>query len=1187
MTVRLNKLFYNDPRFLDEIYSINLTRARIFSYIILFMLIPLFLMDVNKLMNIEKHAQLPVYLMFLSRLITVALALLGIAVYSYFRPTEGSRVPRRARVLFNCIMSGILIAMVITTAADFLNGQGIANILGSLMVVSIIMYLTNMTAVILYSLSIFLTAAGILLFVESPLSRENYLINLLIYGGFAFAGSRYLFFLKRSEYYRSLENKQNEHFYRHIYDESPEPMFILNREQILRCNLSAATLLGFSSVDELMDCRLSSILDPEWQGDGTLILDRLMLAPQAAEVLDLRLSDRNGQTVQVQAHPWPVTFNGEAAVILSCRNLSKMHEQEKRAVLLREKALKHRSAVALMAFDRDVAQGNTEVAFSVLARIMTEAGDADLGSIWLLNKDRTEMHCVAMFDAEKEELSFGAVLETRHYRKYFQSLGKDPILAAENVLQSEEFSEFNESYHIPRGIRSAMDHSIIQDGELIGVICMETIRRDRVWQPDDEAFASIVAGFVGTVLNNRRRQETETALEDSLKISGILNDILKKVNSSSGLEDLYQLVHSSVAAVVPARNFYIALLDGDKKTIRLPYYRDEVDKYLEIESRDIILDIDDPLSLTAKLLREKETLLWTGDDITSYMRDRESSFYGTTPNQWLGVPVKIQNQIIGCIVTQNYDDNVEYGVQQKHFLETVSDTIAPAFERAIAEARLQESRQRYQDLFQRSGDPNLIIEDGVFIDCNQAALDILGMTDKEQLIGLSPDQISPDIQPDGQSSVHKAEEMIKTALSLGSNRFEWEHVSLDGTAVPVEILLTPISYEGGINVIHTVWRDITEKRRAERALLESQRLGAIGEMASSVAHDFNNALQSIMGNLELANMEQGLPDNVKTFLSGMKTAADDAATRVQLLQRFAGKKEAVSTYLPVNLNEIVSDVIIQSRPLWKDQAERDGLKIEFSRVDGDIPPVLGNGGELRSVLYNIIKNSIEAMPEGGSINVETEHDGDMVLLTVCDEGTGMSEDIAERIFQPLFSTKGFEAGRGFGMSGSYSIIREHGGQIRVRNTEVGKGTCIQITLPRAKAEAQVDQEVEAEEQQGRKLRLLWVEDDRAILDLGRRFLNLFGHEGDFAENGIQALELMETKAYDLIISDIGMPEMNGWELSKKIHERYGPDQKVVLLTGWAAQIDENEMADKNIYAVLGKPVKLEQLKQLFAEIQSS
>ncbi|MDQ7818151.1 MAG: PAS domain S-box protein [Melioribacteraceae bacterium] len=392
--------------------------------------------------------------------------------------------------------------------------------------------------------------------------------------------------------------------------------------------------------------------------------------------------------------------------------------------------------------------------------------------------------------------------------------------------------------------------------------------------------------------------------------------------------------------------------------------------------------------------------------------------------------------------------------------------------------------------------------------------------------------------------------------------------------------LTPqFDPEGKVDSFIGIAHDISERKKAENAIIESQRLSAIGEMASAVAHDFNNSLQVIFGNLDVILLDKSIPPQLKNYLETIKTSATDASARVQLLQRFSGKKQSTTRYNKVDLNKIVKDVIIQSRPLWKDRQEEKGLEIIIETHYGEIHPVYGNEGELRSVIYNLVKNSIEAMPYGGTIIFETGSRENGLFVHITDTGTGMDEETKTRVFQPFFTTKGFEIGRGLGMSGAYSIIQEHKGELKVVRSSPGKGTTIEVLLPFCNDESESDDIKTVNEFTG-SARVLWVDDEPMIREIASELLDALGHKGTMVSSGMEALEMLDKEEFDLVITDIGMPRMSGWQLSDKINEKFDGKIKIAALTGWGNQFDEGEKNEHNIDFILTKPIKINELKSL-------
>ncbi|TXD50249.1 MULTISPECIES: PAS domain-containing sensor histidine kinase [unclassified Polaribacter] len=243
-------------------------------------------------------------------------------------------------------------------------------------------------------------------------------------------------------------------------------------------------------------------------------------------------------------------------------------------------------------------------------------------------------------------------------------------------------------------------------------------------------------------------------------------------------------------------------------------------------------------------------------------------------------------------------------------------------------------------------------------------------------------------------------------------------------------------------------QDITSQKLFEEAQIKHQRLKAIGEMSASIAHDFNNALQQMMGNLEVVKIQKELSNNSIDRLNSIGSIIDDISSRVSALQKFGDTENTDNQTKLIDLNTLILESLKESRPLWKDGMEKEGLSITVATEFEEIPKISCNSGELKSVLYNLIKNSIEAMPKGGSLTIHTRLKADGVIATFTDTGVGMNEEEKLKVFQPFFSTKGFKLGRGLGMSGVYSIIKNIGGDIFVTSSEVNKGTTIEIVFPR-------------------------------------------------------------------------------------------------------------------------------------------
>jgi len=351
-------------------------------------------------------------------------------------------------------------------------------------------------------------------------------------------------------------------------------------------------------------------------------------------------------------------------------------------------------------------------------------------------------------------------------------------------------------------------------------------------------------------------------------------------------------------------------------------------------------------------------------------------------------------------------------------------------------------------------------------------------------------------------------------------------------------------------------------------------------MSSSIAHDFNNSLQQMMGNLEVIKLQNDYPENTLERLNNIGAIIDDVAGRVSALQKFGDIKHDDRDTKLIDFNALIEESLMQSRPLWKDDMEKNGLKINVTTDLKDIPKIIGNKGELKSAVYNLIKNSVEAMPKGGDIIIKTGTKGKDIFVTFTDTGIGMNEETKTKVFEPFFSTKGFKLGRGLGMSGVSNIIKKYKGNIVVESSRLSKGSTFKIMLPIAQEDIKVVNKNKRINKS--KFNILWVDDDTSITEDISELLELMGHKCTIANNGKNALEHLNKNTCDIVFTDIGMPGMNGWELIAAIRNNFENKIKIVTVTGW--DIDENTRRGSAIDYVMQKPFAVEKLEELFLQL---
>lgn len=372
--------------------------------------------------------------------------------------------------------------------------------------------------------------------------------------------------------------------------------------------------------------------------------------------------------------------------------------------------------------------------------------------------------------------------------------------------------------------------------------------------------------------------------------------------------------------------------------------------------------------------------------------------------------------------------------------------------------------------------------------------------------------------------------------------------------------------------------DVTEQRLADQALLHTERLRALGQMAGGVAHNFNNILAGIQGYLDLANEDVENPEALRGHLKRIATGTQDAAQAVRRLQSLYRVFDDKSDLVSVNLPEIVQDAVALTRPRWWDEPQRQGVQVQLRSDVDALPAVMGNPGELREVLTNLIFNAVEAMPAGGLISIIGEVDGDEVLLQVRDTGVGMSPEQLARVGEPFYTTKG-ATGSGLGLSISQRIIARHGGTLDVESA-VGLGTTFTLRLPATDVPVSAQPSTRPSTvQQG--FHILVVDDEPTIADMLRRMLVRQGQAVKLAHNGQEALRALESDQFQLVITDLGMPDLSGSVVAQRAHELH-PDLPVILATGWGDTMTPEQLAEMGVQDLLPKPFTYSQVRQVLA-----
>ena len=357
-------------------------------------------------------------------------------------------------------------------------------------------------------------------------------------------------------------------------------------------------------------------------------------------------------------------------------------------------------------------------------------------------------------------------------------------------------------------------------------------------------------------------------------------------------------------------------------------------------------------------------------------------------------------------------------------------------------------------------------------------------------------------------------------------------------------------------------------------LVQSERLRALGELATGVAHNFNNLLSGILGHTQML-LSKDIDASIRERLQIVEKLVLDGGEIVRRIQEFT-RLRTTKDFSAVNLKDIINDVVRMTELKWSGGHNTSKIVLRVDANQMEIPIVDGNATELREVFINILFNAVDAMPNGGELRIRTETNGKNVFVYFIDTGEGMSEETRKRVFDPFFTTKGSK-GTGLGMSVAYGIINRHNGQISI-DSELGIGTTVTVQLP---VSEKVIKEIECNYglRREERARILLIEDHKITLDvLAENLVNL-GYYVQKVESGMAGIKIFKGGNYDIVITDVGLCDISGWTVSKKIKE-ISSHVPVVFITGWGNQLSSSQLKECGVDYVLTKPFKIEEISAI-------
>lgn len=441
---------------------------------------------------------------------------------------------------------------------------------------------------------------------------------------------------------------------------------------------------------------------------------------------------------------------------------------------------------------------------------------------------------------------------------------------------------------------------------------------------------------------------------------------------------------------------------------------------------------------------------------------------------------------------------------------------------------------------------------------------------------------------------YKNEQILQQIATIQSEK-EALHVQVLSTEEKCKTLFDQVRLTEGLQKAYD------ELRLTQQSVMQLERLRALGQMASGMAHDINNALSPIVAYSDiLLTTLKDIPDKSRKHIEYIRKSGEDIAHIVARMREFYRRRHGEENLAPVNLNRVIEEVVELTRPRWRDMSQNDGIQVNVTtEFDKLLPAFPSDESELREALTNLLFNSLDAMPTGGDIKLTTrgimvkggprgEVKYSHVVMEISDTGSGMDEKTRQRCLEPFFSTKSQRGGSGLGLAMVYGMVERHEGTIEIES-EVGKGTTFRLVFPVRgcvrRRNGRSDTNAFA-----RPLRILCIDDEPLIRELLSDSLVLFKHQVVTVDGGQRGVETFRQAAsdgnpFEVVITDLGMPEMDGRQVANLIKSE-SPATPVIMLTGWGTMMKEDGEVPTQVDGVLSKPPRVKELGDMLARVVS-
>ncbi len=911
--------------------------------------------------------------------------------------------------------------------------------------------------------------------------------------------------------------------------------------------------------------------------------------PNRSRVLRLETLRRDGSIVPTET---TVTFLRDMAglpveILGVTRDVSQRRQTEEAAQKDKERAERQRSALLQVAADPAITAGELLTAARHLLAKAADALEVARAGVWLFARQGQEMHCVAQFEAETGIYSAGSILHSQDYPAYWRALRTEGRINAQDAQNDPRTSELRDGYLRPLGVTSLLDVPIQSGEEVTGVICFEQIGPQRVWQTDEQLFANAIAGLIAqTLINERRRQAEEQLRESEANLKAILENSFESVWSINKEYNIQYVNEVFVTAF--QESFGVELRTGVNILNSLPtplqaIWKERYDRvfnnehYLfrdkvELEEAPIYIEVSaNPILLDGRVVGAS----FYGRNITAQVLANEQIRYETELRKLL---IELSTDFINLPI-----EELDAAVQRSlaRLGEFVGVDRAYLFEYDFIANR---SANTYEwcaegitpEIDNLQNIPLSVAPD--WLEAHQRG-EPFWTPDVQALPDEGPDCLRGILEPQGVQSLITLP-MIGNDGLLGFVGFDSVRQHHDYTDYERQLL--QLYAQMLVNVLE---RQQTERRmhRAQEEVARLQKLESIGTLAGGIAHDFNNLLMGLFGNLTLARRFLEADHPAKLALARADQAMERAARLTHQLLTFAKGGDPVREVCDIGL--LVEETV---------HFDLAGSKVRLHiSYPPDLWPADVDKGQIQQAVSNLAINAMQAMPTGGQLLITLQNvtlaenevaplsDGLYVRITLTDQGTGVSPEYLQRIFDPYFTTK--QAGSGLGLAVVHSIIHKHGGHISV-TSQLGQGTTFTLYLPAVPGRVEAQSDVGAGEAAPTlsALRILILDDDEILRNGVADLLDMEGYIVETAADGQEAIALYargvaEKRPFAVVIMDLTIPGgMGGLDTTQAILS-LDPQACCIVSSGYADDPVMAYFADYGFKGAIKKPYDLRHL----------